>query len=349
MKMVLNTLPARTWNRLGINESIVNIDEIFKSYTPTTEWTEKTAKWKAVASEDFGWSKVKTGVGSDITTLTEGAELSSVTTDKDVVMDKPIVLKYIYKDGENAISRLKIHAKENSTLSIVLLFQNETENDKGISVLQTHIVTEENAKVNISIVQMLAPGFKCFNDIGGVCEEFSGVELNKLELGSGDVYAGAYIDLKGEESFFETNIGYHVRSNEHLDMNYVAMHHGKNTQSLMEVNGILEEASHKAFRGTIDFQHGCRGAKGKETETVLLLGDELINQTTPLILCREEDVEGIHGATIGRLDEKVLFYLSSRGISEKEAQQIIAQSRIDAICEKIPDEETRSIVQTFEM
>ena len=43
-----------------------------------------------------------------------------------------------------------------------------------------------------------------------------------------------------------------------------------------------------------------------------------MNQTIPLILCEEEDVEGNHGATIGKLDEELLFYLESRGIPEAE-------------------------------
>ena len=97
------------------------------------------------------------------------------------------------------------------------------------------------------------------------------------------------------------------------------------------------------------FQRGCAGAKGAEHENVLLLGDDMINQSVPLILCKEEDVEGEHGASIGRLDEKVLFYLGSRGISEEAAQQIIAQSRIDTICGMIPDEDIQKAIHEFKL
>lgn len=51
----------------------------------------------------------------------------------------------------------------------------------------------------------------------------------------------------------------------------------------------------------------------------------MVNQTIPLILCGEEDVEGNHGATIGRLDEKMLFYLASRGIPEEAARSLLAR------------------------
>ena len=127
-------------------------------------------------------------------------------------------------------------------------------------------------------------------------------------------------------------------------MNYVARHTGKRTVSNMETNGILEDSACKLFRGSIDFKPGCSGAKGDEKETVLLLGDNVVNQTIPLILCSEEDVEGNHGASIGNLDEKTMFYLKSRGFSEKAAQNMVARARIDSICEKIADEYVREKV-----
>ena len=115
----------------------------------------------------------------------------------------------------------------------------------------------------------------------------------------------------------------------------------------MEVAGTLEEDGRKIFRGTIDFQKGCVGAKGTENENVLLIGENMVNQTIPLILCKEEDVEGNHGASIGELDEKVLFYLGARGISREAAREMIAHSRIEAVCSKIPSEEIRTLVHKF--
>ena len=79
----------------------------------------------------------------------------------------------------------------------------------------------------------------------------------------------------------------------------------------------------------------------------MLIGDDVVNQTIPLILCAEEDVEGNHGATIGKLDESMLFYLGSRGISKEEAERIIAKAKIDALCSLIPDKAVRKEVEAY--
>lgn len=63
----------------------------------------------------------------------------------------------------------------------------------------------------------------------------------------------------------------------------------------MDSTGVLAGKAFKLFRGSIDLLPGGSGAKGQEQENVLLLGDGVVNQTIPLILCGEEDVEGNHG------------------------------------------------------
>lgn len=73
----------------------------------------------------------------------------------------------------------------------------------------------------------------------------------------------------------------------------------------------------------------------------------MINQTIPLILCAEENVEGNHGASIGELDEKTLFYLMSRGFSQEAAQEMIARARLDAVAEQILEPSVREKTLKF--
>ena len=141
--------------------------------------------------------------------------------------------------------------------------------------------------------------------------------------------------------------GYLLGGESRLDMNLEAVHTGKKTNSRMDAAGVLSGKAVKIFRGTIDFQKGCAGSVGNEKEDVLLLDDTIVNQTIPLILCNEEDVEGNHGATIGKLDEELLLYLESRGISEEAVYAMMAQARIDSICHKISDEEMKKKVQEY--
>ena len=110
-------------------------------------------------------------------------------------------------------------------------------------------------------------------------------------------------------------------------MNLVVNHFGRHTECEINASGALKNAAQKIFRGTIDFKNGSSGSVGNEKETVLMLGEDAVNKTVPLILCAEENVVGNHGATIGELDDETLFYFESRGIGRDEAEHILAARR----------------------
>ena len=123
-----------------------------------------------------------------------------------------------------------------------------------------------------------------------------------------------------------------------MDYNIVVNHFGKKTESEILASGALADAAKKVFRGTIDFKRGSADSVGSENETVLMLGDDAVNKTVPLILCAEENVEGTHGATIGDLDAATLFYFESRGIDGAAAQAILSRAAIERLIRMADDE-----------
>ena len=138
------------------------------------------------------------------------------------------------------------------------------------------------------------------------------------------------------------DIAYTVCGENRLDMNYVVLQKGRKTDSRVDALGVLRDHAFKLFRGTIDFKNGSCESVGNEKENVLLLDEDVVNQTIPLILCAEEDVEGNHGATIGELDADTLFYLETRGIPREEVSEMVARGRMDSVIRMIPDEKTRN-------
>lgn len=193
-------------------------------------------------------------------------------------------------------------------------------------------------KYNVANLHLLGDRMQLFNDIGAESGKQAQIEVVQLFLGAEKIWAGSYATLTGEKSHLQLDAGYYREKQQLLDMNYVAQHIGKKTESNMNVGGVLQDASKKVFRGTIDFPLGCVGAKGDEMEDVLILGEDAINQTVPQILCAEEDVEGNHGASIGRPADEVLFYLASRGLSEEDACNLLARAKLEALCNRIGEQ-----------
>lgn len=163
------------------------------------------------------------------------------------------------------------------------------------------------------------------------------------------------VRLAGARASFKSDVAYMASSEGGtgavIDIDHTVHHFSPDTHCLMHVAGSIAPSAKKMYRGTIDFHKGCKGSKGNETEDVLMLtphnGKEKrpINRSLPIILCDEEDVEGEHGSTIGRLDESVLFYCQSRGVSEGEAVKMICRAKLERVAALIEDERERQRVQ----
>ena len=357
-KITVNPLPAKTWYWLNMNASKVDLADI--STYPMVNFLSEKLLIKNTGftflpvnkEEEKLFFNIETGMGEEMHSFMEKIPayiLKNETDEKQMAVFDLAALA-----GSKTFYKLYIYAKKDSETEVSILnsnmvdmlegdfhktptYETEYKNGSGLSSIQIKIYAEENAKVHLSMAQILEKSEISFWDIGGELKENASVKIIKLEAGSKKAYTGPLMNLSGTKSSFDAQIGYYGKDKQKFDMNYVARHTGKRTVSNMETNGILEDSAFKLFRGSIDFKPGCSGAKGDEKETVLLLGDNVVNQTIPLILCSEEDVEGNHGASIGNLDEKTMFYLKSRGFSEKAAQNMVARARIDSICEKIPD------------
>ena len=165
-------------------------------------------------------------------------------------------------------------------------------------------------------------------------------ELIQLYIG-GDNASEIITELSGYKSAFTAEIGYDLGADESLDLNLDVSHYGRRSTSDITANGVMRGNAQKTFKGTIDFKNGASGAKGSEKEDVILMSGAVVNRTVPVILCAEEDVEGSHGATIGRIDEQHIYYMSSRGIPEEKICEMITRARLDRIIKMIGDKDAQ--------
>lgn len=124
-------------------------------------------------------------------------------------------------------------------------------------------------------------------------------------------------------------------------MNYIAELRGEKAETNIEVQGALKDFAKKHFKGTIDFKRGSKKAKGNENEFCMLLSDTARSIALPMLLCSEEDVEGNHSTSAGKIDNKELFYIQSRGFSKIDAMKLMVRAKFNNIIEKIENAELK--------
>ena len=342
MDMTIDRLPAKTWYWLKMNDAPLSAQPPQAGAIPGPEALPQGLTWQEnVSPED--WADMETGMGPDLDEFLSGGRAALLTAQAGVKVEAPILLSCTMEPGQRAGDRLFLRGEAGSAFSVLLLLEGEGD----LSAVQVKIQAETEAKITLYVVQLLGDKAVCLGDVGVACGERAHVELIRLDLGGEKTYTGALAQLKGRESAFAAHVAYHVDGHQSADMNYTARHMAAKSESEMNFSGVLEDGAVKLLRDTIDFPNGCPGAKGAEQEQVLLMGERQVNGSIPLILCQEEDVEGAHGASIGRLEERTLFYLASRGLTREAAEDLVARARIEAVSEHIPSEEIREKIRTF--
>lgn len=343
MDMVINRLPAKTWNHLHMNERTLEGVEIRDTGAVTV--SGPALKPDAELTEHY--ASIASGAGHDLDLLAEqaGIQVQSFSS-ASARHEEPLKLSFAYADGDAVMNRIGLTVREGQCLDVIMDYTAE-EQAAGLAIVQTKVHVHHGGRLRLIQLQRVGKDFTFINDIGGVCDADADLELIQLVLSGHRTYQGCEAVLNGDESTLKADIAYAVSGDDLLDINDVVRHIGRNTECEINAAGSLSGHAKKLFRGTIDFVKGAQGAVGNEKEEVLLVDETVVNQTIPLILCAEEDVVGNHGASIGRPDEELLFYLTSRGISAEEAYRMLKNAKLEAVCGKIWDEPTRQAMLSF--
>ena len=365
----INRLPAPTWRWLKMNAAPIEEARFAGGATVRAEVPEGLREDKApgslwsvarVSAEEIARKEkelegsfeppivrekdlmsakdaIYSGAGPEVDTWIEeaGVDAKLYTVPAGCAIDEPLRLHFSGEKDDATADAIRVAAEEGSSLTVIMEY--DTAQD---AVVQTKLQLAKGACVKLVQIHRVGDDSTFVNDIGAICEEDARLEIIHLILSGKAVYEGCRVDLAGDGSSLKIDTAYLATDNHKLDFNYFANHLGKKTECEINADGVLRGCAQKIFRGTIDFKPGAAGAVGNEKEDVLLMDDTVVNKTIPLILCAEEDVVGNHGATIGRLDEDLLYYLESRGMDRDEVYEMMAQARLDAVIRKVPDAET---------
>jgi Fe-S cluster assembly protein SufD len=116
---------------------------------------------------------------------------------------------------------------------------------------------------------------------------------------------------------------YLLSGTQHADHHTVIDHAKPDCQSHEYFNGVLDDAGHGVFNGRIVVRPGAQHTDSKQTNNNLVLSERARADSQPQLEIYADDVKCTHGATLGPLDEKEVFYLQSRGLSPRQARALM--------------------------
>ena len=245
-------------------------------------------------------------------------------------------------DGAHLNPRLKIILEEGAELTLLEQHIGQGAYWKNMA---TEIVIGANARLNHIRIQEDSNQAVQTNMVHITMERDSHLNSFSLNLGGKLTRHDIHAVLNGPNIECSLNGISLLQGKQHGDTTILMEHAAPHCRSNQFYRTILADESRGVFQGKVHVHKVAQKTDGYQLSNTLLLSPKAEMDTKPELEIYADDVKCSHGATTGQLDEEPLFYLRSRGLTEKEARLLLIQAFVDEVADKIADDKVQNSIK----
>lgn len=211
------------------------------------------------------------------------------------------------------------------------------------------IFVHKNARVRYSSIENWSKNTYNLNTKRALVDEQGVMEWVNGNLGSGTtmLYPSSVLRGRGARS---DSIGVaFAGQGQNQDTGAKAIHAAPETSSHILSKSISLSKGINSFRGLIKVIPEAKNSKASMVCDALLIGKDSVVNTIPELKIKNDQVNIAHEAKIGKIGEEEIFFLQSRGLSEKEATRLIVSGFIEPILKTLPVEYALELNKLIEL
>jgi Fe-S cluster assembly protein SufD len=237
----------------------------------------------------------------------------------------PLVILHVSTaDGLDNVAypRVIIDASPNSKATIIEHHVAQGEHTP-LNASNTLIALRQDSQLEHYRVYATGPGATHLDSLNIRQEQGSRCKQFTIVLGGGLVRAGldGHLDQPGARlDSYSLLVGHADR---HVDCVNTVTHGARDTHSSQTARAIASDSSRVIFNSKVIVNPGAVHAESRQSSRGLLLSPSAEIDTRPQLEIHADEVKCAHGATVGRLDPDMLFYMLSRGLDRDTAQSLL--------------------------
>lgn len=262
--------------------------------------------------------------------------------DKNTKIEKPLIIKYNQSFAKNL--QINIHniiiMEQNTKADLIEQFFSHAQNNYFTNIVNeiylkpsailTHYTTQTESPnayhiVLNSVKQQKNSTYKHFYFANGA-------KLSRHET---------LINLEQEQAKAEMYTAYTAKKDTLTDITTNINHLSKENFSNQYAKAVLNADSTAVFQGKIHIAPNAVKTSGHQLHKALYLNDNATLNCKPELEIYADDVKCSHGASCGEIDKDQLFYLTSRGIDQDTAKELLTNAHLEEIKALISDEKIK--------
>jgi Fe-S cluster assembly protein SufD len=264
-------------------------------------------------------------------------------------VDCPACLEIVFvateaSDQAASYPRLELHVEGNARLGLIERHVS-LGSDANFVNGAVDVRLERGAVVDHYRIQQAGAGAIWFDTLTASVAQSASYRLYAMSLGALSARSTIHTQLEGEGAEFELR-AVSLAAQRQVHDTYALVEHGApNTRSDQSFRGIASGRARTAFNSKVVVRKGAHRTDSHQSLRGLLAGPEAEIDLRPQLEIYTDDVKCNHGATTGKLDDQMLFYLLSRGIDRDTAQRLLKWAFLEDVVAKIPVPELRKQIE----
>lgn len=257
---------------------------------------------------------------------------------KNTALSQPIQLNFVHSGAGLSTPRVFVHLGQSAQATVIEAHQIEDIEAAFVSNQMTALVSA-NAKLNYLRMNPIASSYKLSTATRAILKRDAVFESDSLCLGAGMGRHDLHVLMTEPGAHCELNGVVVTKEKQHFDNHTNIEHIASNCTSEENYRCIADDQSHIVFNGRIHIHKDAQKTLGEMNNRNLLLSNSAAIDTKPELEIYADDVKCAHGATIGQLNEKEVYYLKTRGLSDDQARQMLTLGFVLELVRAVPIED----------
>ena len=307
----------------GLSEALINHGELVQKYLMTD----------AVSVDEHRLTALHTA-------LINGGVF--VYVPKNVVVEDPIQYVVLH-DDDNAsfFNHVIIVTEESAEVTYVENYLSTASGEGNQLNIVSEVIAGANSNITYGSVDYLDKGFTGHIIRRGTTVADASINWALGLMNEGNQIIDNTTNLIGDRSTSELKSVVVGTGDQKINLTSKIVQYGKETNGYILKHGVMRENASSVFNGIGYIKHGGTKSIANQESRVLMLSENARGDANPILLIDEDDVEAGHAASVGRVDPEQLYYLMSRGISQKEAERLVIHGFLDPVVRELPIEDVK--------
>lgn len=261
---------------------------------------------------------------------------------KNVVVEHPIQYVVLH-DDENAsfYNHVIIATEQSAEVTYVENYLSNASGEGNQLNIVSEVIAGPNSNITYGSVDYLDKGFTGHIIRRGTADADATINWALGLMNEGSQIIDNTTNLVGDRSTSELKSVVVGTGDQKVNLTSKIVQYGKETDGYILKHGVMRENASSVFNGIGYIKHGGTKSIANQESRVLMLSENARGDANPILLIDEDDVEAGHAASVGRVDPEQLYYLMSRGISQREAERLVIHGFLDPVVRELPIEDVK--------